>query len=266
MVWPIGTRWIAAVFGSLGHLFKAAAVPFVLSLVVAGLFLIVDDNLFVSLILTLFGLVPYTLFGVAWHRLTLLGPKYGAPKAIPSWEHRHWQFLGYVVAITVLIWALFLAIGVLTTGIGGRLEESSPLAAIFASWLVPAIVLYPVLRFSFVFPAAAVEESYSLRDSWLHTRGQGLRLFSVLLAMALPMMFLLLIVVNVTNGVFVTDAVETHTSRELANVETHWIQFLQSVFVYIFMALAISAISIAFRTCTGWVPLHADNHVGDETL
>ena len=254
-----------AVFKSLPHLIQAAALPFMLSLVILGLSLLVGGNVFLSLILTVFSFVPYTLFGVAWHRLTLLGPTYGAPQVFPSWQRRHWQFLSYVIAITTLAWVLVLLVGALIGGAGSGFDQSSPLAAVLTSWFVLAAVLYAVLRFSFVFPAAAVDEAYGLRDSWSHTRGQVMRLFAILLVTALPVMFLLLIVVNVFHGSFFADVTETYIQTGSAEVDLQRLvrenmgtvislQILQSVFGYIVLALSVSAISIAFRTCTGWVP------------
>ena len=70
-------------------------------------------------ILTVFGFVPYTLFGVAWHRLTLLGPGVAAPVTFPSWKNRHTRFFGYVLAVTGLAFLIFYFPSVAMSGMAG---------------------------------------------------------------------------------------------------------------------------------------------------
>ena len=78
-----------AVFSSLPLLLRAAALPFVLSLVILTLAFMASQSAILSFMLMVAGFVPYTLFGVAWHRLTLLGPNHGAPATFPTWRPRH---------------------------------------------------------------------------------------------------------------------------------------------------------------------------------
>lgn len=256
----------AAVFSSLGPLVKAAALPFMLSLVVAGLSLFSGDNAFLSLILMVAGFVPYTLFGVAWHRLTLLGPVQGAPDVFPAWRHRHWRFLSYAIIVTGVFYLLWLPVVVSFGRLGqaGQVSGGAAGGTMLLVLAVTVLVIYLTLRLAFVFPAVAVDETYTLRDSWAHTRGQVLRLFATLAVTALPMLLLFAIISSVLAGSLLAQpqTVPPEASQQeamLAFLEANAgplvvLQIVNAVISYIMIALMVSAISLAFRIATGWVP------------
>ena len=257
----------ATVFGALGLLVRAAALPFMLSLVVAVLSFTGGQNAFLSLILLVAGFVPYTLFGVAWHRLSLLGPGRGDPEVFPAWRERHWRFFAYAIVVTGAFYLLWLPV-LVTFGSMGPAAGVSAGAVGTTVLLVVAItvmVVYVTMRLSFVFPAVAVDETYTLRDSWVHTRGQALRLFAALLVTALPVMIAFMIVGSMVSGAMLAGAgpasapevsPETAVSDFVrANAgPLFFMQVVQVVIGYILAALMVSAISIAFRIATGWVP------------
>ena len=70
----------ARVFGNLHLLVRAALVPFALSLALIVLSFTVPLVSALGYLIGILDLLPYTLFGVTWHRLTLLGPVAGAPR------------------------------------------------------------------------------------------------------------------------------------------------------------------------------------------
>ncbi len=256
----------AAVFGSLGLLLKAAALPFLLSLAIIGLSLTAAANPLPSFILVLAGFVPYTLFGVAWHRLTLLGPTEGAPVAFPSWRRRHWRFLGYVAIMTGVIYSLSAPFAIAVAKFSGNGTQG--LALILLLLVVAVIVALPYLtmRVSFVFPAAAVDEEYTLRNAWAHTHGQGFRLLATLIATALPMLAVIWFVNTLLGALLLPDIVANTQDVGMSPqnalrqaVADHAVAFSLAQLAlaalnYIVMALMVSAVSIAFRQCTGWVP------------
>ena len=270
---PIGQTMrgaYAAVFGSLGLLFKAAALPFLLSLVVLGLSLMTGGSAFLSFVLTVVGFVPYTLFGVAWHRLTLLGPAQGAPVVFPAWRRRHWRFLGYVATITGLFYLLvlpFIAFGTSNFTVEGAAMVGTT-TLILALAVLAAIVALPymLLRFSFVFPAAAVDEDYGLANAWAHTRGQGFRLLATLFVTALPMLIVIGLASSLLSTLVLSDVAATAQGADISPedalrqviadnaVPFALVQLVLAALNYIVMALMVSAISIAFIFCTGWVP------------
>jgi len=112
-----------------------------------------------------------------------------------------------------------------------------------------------MMRLSFVFPAVAVDEAYRLKHSWTHTKGQGLRLLGALFLTAIPVLALAW-VVSALFGVLPFAEPEAQMGAVIA--ENSVAIFVSQVVVvalnYVLMALVVSIISIAFRSCTGWVP------------
>lgn len=257
-----------AVFSSLPLLLRAAALPFALSLVVLALAFMAGDSAVLSFVLTVVGFVPYTLFGVAWHRLTLLGQAQGAPALFPSWRPRHWRFLGYVIGVTALVTLAAIPASVLLTW-AQRNSDVSGLTAVLLSgipMLSMLALLYVLLRCSFVFPAAAVDERYTLANSWAHTRRQALRLLAILIVTALPMLAPIWAVSALFGSLLLpemgppggpAEVTPEAALRQAISDNAAGFVLAQLVLValnYVLMALMVSAISIAFRTATGWVP------------
>ena len=254
----------ARVFGNPRLLARASLAPFCLSLALIALGFTVPVVSMLGYFIGFLGLLPYTFFGVAWHRLTLLGPVAGAPPLMPAWAPRHWRFLGYLLA-TMLIGSAATAV-VFSLGLMAIRPESGSLPAV--AGLMPlagfAIVAYVMIRLSFVFPAVAVDESYRLRHAWTHTKGQGLRLLGATIIAAVPMVALVWGVSAVLGALLIAgpapgqDGVPV-PAQMAAFVDTNLaalmlIQTVTAAINYVLMALMVSVISIAFRTCTGWVP------------
>jgi len=257
-----------SVFGRAGLLVTAAAVPLMLSMAIEVLSFYGHGA---ALLLTLLSFIPYTLFAVAWHRVTLLGPAAAAPRLMPSWSVRHWRFLGYslaVMLISFLVWIPFgAAFGVILSR--GQGMEMSPGQAGLLMILGLAVALgfgYLSMRLSFVFPAVAVDENYRLTHTWAHTRGQGFRLLWTVILAAIPMVAVLWILGAALSAYLAPEVTGVGGSRGApagedmrdfmaTNPQAIFLaQIIISVVNYVFLAVVISTISIAFRTATGWVP------------
>ncbi|MHA1152467.1 MAG: hypothetical protein ACTSQ7_07335 [Alphaproteobacteria bacterium] len=252
------------VFGSPRLLARASLAPFCLSLALIVLSFTVPVVSALGYLIGILGLLPYTFFGVAWHRLTLLGPVAGAPPLMPAWAPRHWRFLGYLLA-TMLIGSAATAV-VFSLGLMAIRPEAGSLPA--AAGLMPlagfAIVAYVMIRLSFVFPAVSVDESYRLRHAWTHTKGQGLRLLGATVIAAVPMVALVWGVNEILGALLFAEPAPGQdgvpaVAQMAAFVEANLgalllIQAVTAAINYVLMALMVSVISIAFRTCTGWVP------------
>lgn len=256
------------VFSQLPAVFKAAALPFVLSIVIGLLTLTAPASGFWNVVLTILGFVPYTIFGVAWHRLSLLGPM-AAPPLIPAWTRRHWRFLGYAVVVILTIYTvslpfLLFGMGMAAPGPGGAPMAGLPMAVTTLAAMVG--LLYVMMRLSFVFPAVAVDESYGLGWSWAHTRGQGFRLIGAVLLTLFPMLMVVWMAVAALTVLVMPDPGAMPDPAGTTMEETMRFIFAEnapafvlsqlvlSALNYILMALMVSVISIAFKTCTGWVP------------
>ncbi len=256
----------ARVFGSPRLVVRASLAPFCLSLALIVLSFTLPVVSALGFLVGILGLLPYTFFGVAWHRLTLLGPAAGAPALMPAWAPRHWRFLGYLLA-TMLIGSAATAV-VFSIGLMAIQPGSDSLPAV--TGLMPlfgfVIVAYVMIRLSFVFPAVSVDESYRLRHAWTHTKGQGLRLLGATVIAAAPMVALVWGLNEVLGAMLFTESAPmpaqdglAHVARMEAFVEANLgalllIQTVTAAINYVLMALMVSVISIAFRICTGWVP------------
>ncbi len=254
----------ARVFGNPRLLARASLAPFCLSLALIVLSFTVPLVSALGFLVAILGLLPYTFFGVAWHRLTLLGPVAGAPALMPAWAPRHWRFLGYLLA-TMLIGSAATAVA-FSIGLMAIRPEAGSLPA--AAGLMPlagfVIVAYIMIRLSFVFPAVSVDESYRLRHAWTHTKGQGLRLLAATVIAALPMVALVWGVNEILGALLFAGQAPGQDglpaiAQMAAFVEANLgalllIQAVTAAINYVLMALMVSVISIAFRVCTGWVP------------
>jgi len=271
---PVGATVAAvyrAVFGHLGLLARAAAVPLVLSVGIAMVSLVMPPGPGTMLVSGLLALVPYALFGVAWHRLTLLGPVVGAPVAVPAWTRRHWKFLGYTVAVMVVGYAVSLPMGIVigliaSTAQGGHI--SGGLGGLILGAMVAAAVAlgYVSARLSFVFPAVSVDERYRLSHAWVHTAGQGMRLLWIMVLVAAPMVGVMLAVNALLGSILVPEASvpvgpdgmrAPGAMRDYVTANAGEVLLGQAVFSalnYVLTALLLASISIAFRVATGWVP------------
>ena len=267
---PVGATFAEAyslVFGRLGLLVKAAAFPYLISTVLAVLSLTAPSNWALAMIVVILGFVPYTIFGVSWHRVTLLGPSAGAPSMTPAWKRRHSRFLGYALAVTLIGYGLVLVIvlsgALLAMPLGASAELILALAIVFGGLVV---FFYMIMRLSFVFPAVAVDEAYRLAHAWTHTRGQGFRLIGLMILTALPMIVAYWVLGGILGLAFLGDLTmpmgtegvppEAVMQDFVAGSTAPFIvfQLIMTAVGYLLTALMVSAISIAFRSCTGWVP------------
>ncbi len=267
---PVGATFAEAyslVFGRLDLLVKAAAFPYLISTVLAVLSVTAPSNWVLAMIVVILGFVPYTIFGVSWHRVTLLGPSAGAPSVTPAWERRHSRFLGYALAVTLIGYGLAITIvlsGVLlAVPLGESAQFILAVAVVFGGSIV---FFYMIMRLSFVFPAVAVDETYRLSHAWTHTRGQGFRLIGLTILTAVPMVAVSWVLGRILGLVFLGDltlpagtegAPPEAVMQDFAVGNTGSFIVFQLIMIavnYLLTALMVAAISIAFRSCTGWVP------------
>ena len=246
------------VLTNLPLLARAALVPFLLSLALVAASFAAAESLPLTTLIVVLGFVPYTIFGIAWHRVTLLGPAAGAPPLVPAWRQRHWRFLGYLAAVTLIGYGVTVMVFSIAFTVVQPGAEIRPRAWSVALVTGAFILAYVMMRLSFVFPAVAVDETYRLKHSWTHTKGQGLRLLGALLLTAIPMLALVWVVSALFGAFLFTEPAAPEAQMEAVIAENSVAIFVSQMVVvalnYGLMALVVSVISIAFRTCTGWVP------------
>ena len=276
---PIGETIVQAyqtVFDQRALLARAIAFPYLLSIVISLIFYVIPPltGWLPYILATWVFLFPYTFFGVTWHRLTLLGPAMARPPWVPACKRRHLFFFVYAVLVVSIysapMTAYFSTIG------EGRLSLADAGIVVFwvlsvlmmvSLFLVPYVLLpYLMMRFCFVFPAVALDEKYGLRHSWKHSRKQGFRLLGLVIAAGLPAILAIWVLQYVVDTVFMFGDVDPSDTERVSSPEPMdpysvenviyviVFNFLMPILHYLPIAFVVSAISIAFRTCTGWVP------------
>lgn len=253
-----------SVFGNPILLFKALVFPYSL----ITLIWLVWDSVpgsaapYTFFVAQLISLVPYAFFGVTWHRFVLLGKTRGRPSLIPNLGRRHLLFLA-----PSLIFVLVQSGPTISTEGHSISSEIESDLQIWMEMVAVTIIIfgiyyvglpYLILRLSFVLPAIAVDESYGLGHSWGHTRRQGLRIYLLVVSVVLPMKFMLW---GFAFGLERGFPAETGTGGLIdAGGDRGYLglflwDFAYPLLEFLPVALFISAISIGFRTCTGWVPV-----------
>ena len=245
---------------------RASLMPFSLSMALIALGFSVPVTSSLGILSAILGLLPYTFFGVAWHRLTLLGPVAGAPPLLPAWRQRHWRFLGYLLAVMLIGYGAIAMVFSLAFAVVQPEMEAMSAGLGLMIFAGTAILAFIMARLSFVFPAVSVDESYRLRHAWTHTKGQGLRLIGATLLASAPMVALIWAVSGILGALLIAAPAAVPgqdglppEARAQAFVDANLgalmlTQAVGAAINYVLMALMVSVISIAFRTCTGWVP------------
>ena len=236
------------VWSLIGYLPTAAALPFLLSLLLTIPIVIQPDGQGLGQISWLFEAVPYTLFAVAWHRLVLLGPQIAPPRVAFNWAPRHWRFLGYALLLTaggvvVMVTVFSLA------GPGQAASGAGPLAAL---GLMIAFG-YLAIRLCLVLPAAALDENYRLQHAWAHTQGQGLRLMAIFVVAMIPVVFASLLVMGLVLGSSAAETVPTPGGGRALVA-----QLALGALGYVGSAVSTTIFAQAFHRLAGWYP--GDQH------
>ncbi|MDJ0946967.1 MAG: hypothetical protein QNJ30_26245 [Kiloniellales bacterium] len=213
----------------------------------------------------------FIIFCVAWYRLELLGPDRGRPPLFPLPRRRHWRFLGYTLLIFLIYFAIALVFGVLPMAalapeIGPEGAALDPAAAASVSlllsiwWLVLfCVILFIMLRLSFVFPAVSVDEAYSLSDSWRHTKGQALRFFAALFLVSIPPVVVIMVFSLATTPDFMMSPegpAGMSPEQVIAEMEDYFLYSISVGYVLglCYWAIVIGAVVAAFKGLTGWYP------------
>lgn len=181
-------------------------------------------------------------FLAAWHRMTLLGPQRAQGVVAYAYRGAEKRFLGFLMMIYLFfLGGMILAPALLVPLAAGRGEGAVLLLmlGLFATLIALTVV---GLRWSMVFPAAAVGERIGLARSWQLTRGNGLRLYAVMLGAFLPLIGLGVVMVLVLG-------------LEYAMREGYvMLELLMLVPGFFFGAVLVSALSMAYWHLTGYDP------------
>jgi hypothetical protein len=276
----IGT--VLAAFASvalqLGLLARAGKIAVLMLIAASFLSLALPGGGNAAFFLFLVSLAAASHFGVSWCRVMLLGPG-GLPSRALAWRAPHWSFLAFILlcgALTLLVLFPTSIIGSILGGILGLTQGGSLLPIVSLSMALMLLGMsYVLARVGFVFPAAAVEESYSLAHALQHSRGRGgFRIAAALALVILPLALIHLLTFDMMlrslSGHSLADllpqlpadgsmpgamVLTEPTPRDPPGLITVIFWNLTTMAVnFLSMAVVFSALCLAFRTCTGWVP------------
>ena len=251
------------VFANLGLLFHLVTIPWIASLAIRLLGSTMSrDSLMPMLIEKAVDIVPTVMFMVAWQRVVLLGPNRVGRLPGLGWSARETAFLIHLIKVGgftfVLLAAFVLTLGTIDpemlaagAAIDPEVARKQALAAPIGAGFTVSIVL--ALRVSYGLAATSVDEPFSPRLSWVHSRGNAWTiigvLFLIFLTSALATTMATLVVLGLTRGVLGAD--------ESAAVITWTAAILVS---YGGTAVAATAQALIFRDLLGWregAPLRA---------
>jgi hypothetical protein len=234
-VWPTVIEGLNLLLANLGAMAKLALWPLLLSMAadfaLAATFW--DSPLYIVLKMICLNLI-WVLFAVGWLRLLLLQDQ-KIIRVFPELTPVYRRFTFYT---------LVLALFDLTLPLGRHLldEASDPASPPgLGYWAAFLVVAFAKLRFSFVYPAVAAGETYSLKLAWRHSAQAGLPLFGAqMIVVFLPLIALSYVVYAL--------AVHPFAAAQLFG----WL--LYNVLVWPLEAAYLAILVVAFRNCTGWVP------------
>jgi hypothetical protein len=223
----IGESW-SFLKGHPGSLAIAAAFPLVLSVFVGVVLLAATraelSPQIVAAAQSLLDVLPWTFFGVAWHRLILSSE---AATASIEWSNTHTRFAAFLLAWRVPY--LF---------VSTPAHGSDFYGLFFLVFITAAIALsYIQARFSLFLPAAAISQPISPANAWSMSKGCGGAIFW---AGVLAGMFSLLLCIPLIAAVAFLQA-QSSTAAELALVP------LNCAMQLVFEALAVGALSFAYK-------------------
>jgi len=242
---------------------KVLALPLGLALALGmlGLFLVESDPR-TELPLHLASFLPYILLSILWHRRLLLDLGAAAPGASVTL-----RCLGVTLGYAALVGALvLLPLLLIVAAYYGALFGISPFSDVYwipwAVFSLPGVIVvilaclalgYPASRLSLVFPATALGQRCSLRQSWRLTAGQSRPLYgaavaaSVSVTAATGLMIVLL---------FRLEAAIGFLPSEGTSDQTHWIVWTVIASVWSVLqlggfAVIITVFSLAYSELTG---------------
>ncbi len=198
----------------------------------------------VALMLVLFA--PASLLFVAWHRIILLANAGGPPYWFYAPRKRHWKYFGYMSAgLFAGIFSLVFS-AIAATVIMAFLASLAGFLALLFYYLflatLPAAYVILFVKFSFIFPAIAIDEPIGLSDAWYRTMSITWPLSVGFLLCFLPGVLLLLAM-----NVALFDVIKGSGGVPI------WLE-AANLFVLSYSSLvAVTFISFSFQSVTGWI-------------
>ena len=218
---------------NLGDMVRLIWFPVALYLVfsIARVFVDVETQFFLALVLEIASLFLWPVIAVTWHRFILLGDE---PSGSVHFSFGRREAIFLLVSIFLIL--LFIPGAALSLA-AAELQEtpSGALLALFGLFLV-AIAVYFFVRLTLLLPAVAIGDPVDPRLVLERTRGNFWRLLAVMFAVAVPILLL-----STLAGSLMADG----GAMQLVAVAL-------AAFVYVFFAVVnVAVLSIAYRELIG---------------
>ena len=159
------------------QLSKALLFPFILSILLEVLSL-AWSNLFFGIIFSILSLMLRTIFAITTHRMILLGLSHVPEWGIIKWSRRETVFMLHALVLALALIVLLFTIFIIQF----LFRHISLVVEIICMVLSIIYVVFIFTRLSLVFPAIAIGDACTFKNSWFFTKDyQKLMFFSTIL-------------------------------------------------------------------------------------
>jgi hypothetical protein len=258
-IWLTICQSYGIVFRNLGVFMALAILPLVLTFIVQELSReVVESFDWPSRVRLLieepFRWLFWAVFAVAWHRYALLGRRDTAVwiQFRVGWREIRYLFYSAVIAIPLLGARIPMMI---------LIQNLQELPAPTALWLTLiallaiGIGLVVLIRFSFIFPSVSVERPSGFGRAWKETSGSSWQIFCVTFLASIPIGIVDRLLREVTLAM--EPAVTRLGGSYFDNILGQWMLatvMAQLIFTFLFTAVLVSSLSLAFKDRTKWAP------------
>lgn len=196
------------------------------------------------------GFAIAVIFAIFWYRYLLLGREAALQFGLAQFKRMFAAMAGYGVIVMIIAILLMMASGAVAIFpaliLSGVLAPRDPSVSIMLTTglvllgNVPALAV--VMRLSLTFPAAAVGERLTLKESWSQVRGSTWRLVWTLLLAALPLAILSYGIDTTILFAMGVDPMVPAAARSF-----WWVTWALSPVMILPMALACAVVALAYR-------------------
>jgi len=225
------------------HFLSALALPTLLLVCIWGVWTLFPqgESIIASWIFYLIYSFGGCIFAITCHRVMLIEHKHYGEQFKIRISSREFKFAVFLIgvyilfslahvipmtfAINIFSELIFDNVSIIESDSGKISEPNSIMAVVQFITSLPAI--YILGRFSLVFPAIAIDQKCTLKQSWMHTKNNGLKMFVIVGVMPWILGYLISLLWR-----------EGQTIIEQAFI---------AIIMYIVMAIEIFALSLAYK-------------------
>ncbi len=200
------------------------------------------------------GFLMMVVFGIFWYRYVLLGREGALRFGVAQFNGMFWRTAGYGLAVLLIVLVVLVGMSI---GLGLLAGLISVLFSTTAGMLVTIVIVVLVLviyavplalvaRLSLPFPAFALGQRLSLRQSWSLTKGSAWRMVGAFLTAGLPVSLIAYaLYFGLLYGLLgVNILLPEHAAAAL---DYWWFTLLLSPAMYLPVALCLAVVAFAYR-------------------